>query len=95
MELTVFGIVNAHSSACSAPYDSNGALPFTSSGTNIAASITTSNPNDFLMAAFRGGGNNCATSGLTTVVTGASTYTEYKIVSSTQSSLSVTAGAIP
>ena len=88
VEIWAFGVNGAHTAA---PFDVNGALPFTSTTSNAAASITTSNANDFLIAAFRSGGSSCATSGFTTVIAGVFGCVEYSIVSSTQSSLSVTA----
>jgi hypothetical protein len=86
VEIWAFGVNDAHTAA---PYDTNGALPFFATSGN--ASITTSNANDFLIAAFRSGGSSCATSGFATVIAGVFGCVEYSIVSATQSSLSVSA----
>lgn len=73
-------------------WDSNGALP--DIGTTGLRSITTSNADDFLIGAYRFSDteNPSGGTGWTEIFSTHFLLTEYKIVSSTQSGLSVTIG---
>ena len=86
--LQVFGVSGANTAS---PFDGNGGLP--SFATGAYASVTTSNANDFIYGAeltantvspTTGGGFSAIESGI-----GSNLASEYKVVSSTQSALSV------
>ncbi|MCK1679540.1 hypothetical protein IVA87_08710 [Bradyrhizobium sp. 147] len=86
---TAWGISGADTST---PFDTNGALPNT--GTSGARSITTSNANDFLIHCARlNTGNGTPATGWTEIQDNTDfCLVQYKIVSATQSALSVDTG---
>ena len=87
--LDCFGISGSDVSTI---WDSNGSLPATAQSAIV--SVSTSNANDFLIGAYRFGSTASPTQGTGwTIISGANfQLTEYKIVSATQSGLSVAIG---
>lgn len=83
-EVIVFAVNGAHTAG---PWDTNAGLPATS-GFAGAPSISTSNANDFIFGYITGASGLSPGAGWTTLKLFSFSFTEYQIVSSTQSGLS-------
>jgi hypothetical protein len=82
-EALAFGVNGAHTAA---PWDSNAALPATA-GFAGAPSISTSNAKDFIFGMFSGASGLSPGAGWTTLQAFSFSFTEYQIVTATQSGL--------
>ena len=86
LAVTAFGISGANTST---PYDTHSGLPVTANGSQ--PSVSTSNANDIILGMFRlTSSTGTIGSGFSSIENGDFMLVEYKIVSSTQTSLSVT-----
>lgn len=91
ISLHAFGVSGANFTT---PLDANGALPAAVSGTGVTASLTTSSADDFLFGVYRMGSVQFPTAGAgwTTIKGQDYMLTEYKIVTATQSGVTIPIG---